>query len=275
VEESAAKATGLARPAGTRVVLGDLTAGWQRCRRGAGGPAGANEHGQLLASVAGTPPDAGLVVAVSLRRRWSAQVSHGSQQWQQTADSGCLQQQQQRRRSRQPPAVADEAGDATSQSARACARGQMAPGADRGCPGPGRCARSRARPQRGRVPRARAWARARRAPRTNSRRPRTNSATRGGPAAAACRWSRRRPAHRRVPWAPARGLAAAARVTEPATAPSSSVAPEFRMNCAPFCPQDYPELNKQVLILVQFHICPFRLRSAESAWSSRAILRRK
>ena len=181
---------------------------------------------------------------MSLRRRWSAQVSHGSQQWQQTADSGCLQQQQQWRRSRQPPAVADEAGDATSQSARACARGQMAPGADRGCPGPGRCARSRARPQRGRVPRARAWARARRAPRTNSRRPRTNSATRGGPAAAACRWSRRRPAHRRVPWAPARGLAAAARVTEPAAAPSCSVAPEFRMNSAPFCPQDYPELNK-------------------------------
>jgi hypothetical protein len=228
-----------ARPCRTR-----LTAGWQRCRRGAGGPAGANEHGQLLASVAGAPPNAGLVVAVSLRRRWSAQVSHGSQQWQQTADSGCLQQQQQRRRSRQPPAVADEAGDATSQSARACARGQMAPGADRGCPGPGRCARSRARPQRGRVPRARAWARARRAPRTNSRRPRTNSATRGGPAAAACRWSRRRPAHRRVPWAPARGLAAAARVTEPAAAPSCSVAPEFRMNSAPFCPQDYPALHK-------------------------------
>jgi hypothetical protein len=134
-------------------VLGDLTAGWQRCRRVAGGPAGANEHGQLLASVAGTPPDAGLVVAVSLRRRWSAQVSHGSQQWQQTADSGCLQQQQQqqRRRSRQPPAAAGEAGDATSQHVRACARGQMAPGADRGCPGPGWCARSRARPQRGRV----------------------------------------------------------------------------------------------------------------------------
>ena len=222
--ESAANATGLARPAGARVVLGDLTAGWQRCRRVAGGPAGANEHGQLLASVAGTPPDAGLVVAVSLRRRWSAQVSHGSQQWQQTADSGCLQQQQQRRRSRQPPAAAGEAGDATSQHVRACARGQMAPGADRGCPGPGRCARSRARPQRGRVPRARAWARARRATRTNSRRPRTNSATRGGPAAAAYRWSRRRPAHRRVPWAPARGLAAAARVTEPAAAPARRAA---------------------------------------------------
>ena len=89
VEESAAKATGLARPAGTRVVLGDLTAGWPRCRRGAGGPAGANEHGQLLASVAGTPPNAGLVVAVSLRRRWSAQVSHGSQQWQQKQSRLC------------------------------------------------------------------------------------------------------------------------------------------------------------------------------------------
>ena len=58
VGESAAKATGLARPAGTRVVPGDLTAGWQRCRRGAGGPAEADEHGQLLISVAGTPPDA-------------------------------------------------------------------------------------------------------------------------------------------------------------------------------------------------------------------------
>ena len=119
-------------------------------RRGAGGPAEADEHGQLLASVAGTPPDAGLVVAVSLRRRWSAQVSHGNRHLtgigsrQQTV-SGCLQQQQWWW-SRQPPAVADEAGDATSQSARACARGQMAPGADRGCPGPGRCARSRARP---------------------------------------------------------------------------------------------------------------------------------
>ena len=159
--ESAAKATGLATSANTRVVPGDVTAGWQRCRRVAGGPAGANEHGQLLALVAQTPPDAWLVAAVSLRRRWSAQVSHGSQQWQQPADSGCLQQQQQRW-SRQPPAAAGEAGDATSQPARACARGQMAPGADRGCPGPGRCARSRARPQRGRMPRARAWSRARR-----------------------------------------------------------------------------------------------------------------
>ena len=124
MEESAAKATGLARPAGTRVVLGDLTAGWQRCRRVAGGPAGANEHGELLTSVAGTPPDAGLVVAVSLRRRWSAQVSHGNRHLtgigsrQQTV-SGCLQQQQ-RRRSRQPPAAAGEAGDATSQPVRAC-----------------------------------------------------------------------------------------------------------------------------------------------------------
>ena len=57
-EESAAKATRLARQAGTRVVLDDLTAGWQRCRRGAGGPAEADEHGQLLISVARTPPDA-------------------------------------------------------------------------------------------------------------------------------------------------------------------------------------------------------------------------
>ena len=58
VGESAAKATGLARPAGTRVVSGDLTAGWWRCRRGAGGPAEADEHGQLLISVTRTPPDA-------------------------------------------------------------------------------------------------------------------------------------------------------------------------------------------------------------------------
>ena len=48
VGESAAKATGLARPAGTRVLPGDLTAGWQRCRQSAGGPARANEHGQLV-----------------------------------------------------------------------------------------------------------------------------------------------------------------------------------------------------------------------------------
>ena len=219
--ESAAKATGLATSADTRVVPGDVTAVWQRCRRVAGGPAGANEHGQLLASVARTPPDAWLVAAVSLRRRWSAQVSHGSRQWQQPADSGCLQQQQQQQQqrwSRQPPAAAGEAGDATSQPARACARGQMAPGADRGCPGPGWCAWSRARPQRGRVPRARAWARARRAPRTNSPVAEDKFAARGGPAAAACRWPRRQPTHRRIPWVPARGLAAAARVTEPAAA---------------------------------------------------------
>eukprot|EP01043_Picozoa_sp_COSAG02_P048474 COSAG02_NODE_4763_length_5010_cov_7.005091_4_plen_81_part_00 len=75
-------------------MLGDLTAGWQRCRHGAGDPAEADEHGQLLVSVAGTPLDAWLVVAVSLRRRWSAQVSHGSRQWQQTADSQWQQQQQ-------------------------------------------------------------------------------------------------------------------------------------------------------------------------------------
>jgi hypothetical protein len=169
---------------------------------------------------------------VSLRRRWSAQVSHGSRQ--QPADSGCLQQQQ-RRRSRQPPAAAGEAGDATSQPVRACARGQMAPGADRGCPGPGWCARSRARPQRGRVPRARAWSRARRAPRTYSPVAEDKFTARGGPAVAACRRPRRQPAHRRIPWVPARGLAAAARVTEPAAAPSSSVAPKFRMNCPSIC----------------------------------------
>ena len=53
----AAKATGLARLAGTRVVLSDLTAGWQHGRRGATtvGPAGADEHGQLLISVAEAP----------------------------------------------------------------------------------------------------------------------------------------------------------------------------------------------------------------------------
>ena len=118
-----------------------------------------------------------------------------------------------------PPAAAGEAGDATSQPARACARGQMAPGADRGCPGSGRCAWSRARPQRGRVPRARAWARARRAPRTNSPVAEDKFAARGGPAAAACRRPRRQPAHRRIPWVPARGLAAVARVIEPAAAP--------------------------------------------------------
>ena len=171
---------------------------------------------------------------MSLRRRWSAQVSHGSRQWQQPADCGCLQQQQ-RRRSRQPPAAAGEAGDATSQPVRACARGQMAPGADRGCPGPGWCARSRARPQRGRVPRARAWSRARRAPRTYSPVAEDKFTARGGPAVAACRRPRRQPAHRRIPWVPARGLAAAARVTEPAAAPSSSVAPKFRMNCPSIC----------------------------------------
>ena len=169
---------------------------------------------------------------MSLRRRWSAQVSHGSRQ--QPADSGCLQQQQ-RRRSRQPPAAAGEAGDATSQPVRACARGQMAPGADRGCPGPGWCARSRAWPQRGRVPRARAWSRARRAPRTYSPVAEDKFTARGGPAVAACRRPRRQPAHRRIPWVPARGLAAAARVTEPAAAPSSSVAPKFRMNCPRNC----------------------------------------
>jgi hypothetical protein len=168
---------------------------------------------------------------VSLRRRWSAQVSHGSRQWQQPADSGCLQQQR-RRRSRQPLAAAGEAGDATSQPVRACARDQMAPGADRGCPGPGWCARSRARPQRGRVPRARAWSRA---PRTYSPVAEDKFTARGGPAVAACRRPRRQPAHRRIPWVPARGLAAAARVTEPAVAPSSSVAPKFRMNCPSIC----------------------------------------
>ena len=48
VGESAAKATGLARLAGTRVVLGDLTC-WLaalQAWRVAGGPAGANEHGR-------------------------------------------------------------------------------------------------------------------------------------------------------------------------------------------------------------------------------------
>jgi len=143
------------RPQRGRVVPGDLTAGWQRCRRGARGPAEADEHGQLLVSVARTPPDARLVAAVSLWRRWSAQVSRGNRHLtgigsrQQTV-SGCLQQQQ-RWWSRQPPAVAGEAGDAMSQPVRACARGKMALGADRGCPGPAWCARSRAWPQRGRV----------------------------------------------------------------------------------------------------------------------------
>ena len=40
------------------------------------------------------------MAAVSLRRRWSAQVSHGSRQWQQPADSGCLQQQRRRQQQR-------------------------------------------------------------------------------------------------------------------------------------------------------------------------------
>ena len=66
--KSAAKATGLARLAGTRVVLSDLTAGWQHGRRGATGPAEADEHGQLLISVAETPLDAWLMAAVSLLR---------------------------------------------------------------------------------------------------------------------------------------------------------------------------------------------------------------
>ena len=45
---------------------------------------GADEHGQLLISVAEAPLDARLMVAMSLLRRLSVKVSRGSQQQQPT-----------------------------------------------------------------------------------------------------------------------------------------------------------------------------------------------
>ena len=179
--------------------------------------------------MAETPPNASPRPAVTPWRRPNLQLSHGGQQQQWPAASTVQRQQQ---RSRHPPAATGQRGDATGLPNHARARGQRARDAGGGCPGPGQRARSHSA-ARGWL----AWPRTERDERRGQiqRRRRSYSRRAARPTAAACGRPRRRPAPRWIPWAPARGMAAAARRTEPAAAaPSHTGRPQIRINSAPF-----------------------------------------
>ena len=155
-----------------------------------------------------------------------ASSQHCPWQWQQQRSK-----QWQQQRSRHPPAATGQRGDATGLPNHARARGQRARDAGGGCPGPGQRARSHSA-ARGWL----AWPRTERDERRGQiqRRRRSYSRRAARPTAAACGRPRRRPAPRWIPWAPARGMAAAARRTEPAAAPSHTGRPQIRINSAPF-----------------------------------------